>query len=54
MAAPHVAGVAAYLMALEGISTDEACARMVELAPAAITNAPSGTTNKLLFNGVKA
>lgn len=54
MAAPHVAGVAAYLMALEGVSSDKACDRIVELAISSISDAPSGTTSKLLFNGIDA
>ncbi|KAJ5494603.1 hypothetical protein N7463_010690 [Penicillium fimorum] len=54
MAAPHVAGAAAYLMALEGVTADKACARLVELALESISSAPSGTTSKLLFNGITA
>ncbi|KAJ6185270.1 alkaline serine protease [Penicillium mononematosum] len=54
MAAPHVAGAAAYLMALEGVASDKACARIVELAISSISSAPSGTTSKLLFNGINA
>lgn len=54
MAAPHVAGAAAYLMALEGVTADKACARIVELAISSISSAPSGTTKKLLFNGISA
>ncbi|KAJ5426193.1 alkaline serine protease [Penicillium sp. CMV-2018d] len=54
MAAPHVAGAAAYLMALEGVTSDKACARIVELAISSISSAPSGTTKKLLFNGISA
>ncbi|KAJ5802085.1 uncharacterized protein N7503_004535 [Penicillium pulvis] len=52
MAAPHVAGVAAYLIALEGVTADKACARLVELATSSISRAPSGTTSKLLYNGI--
>ncbi|KAJ5783290.1 hypothetical protein N7457_005064 [Penicillium paradoxum] len=52
MAAPHVAGVAAYLMALEGVTADKACARIVELAISSIATRPASTTSKLLFNGV--
>nr|Q9Y749.1 RecName: Full=Subtilisin-like serine protease Pen c 1; AltName: Full=Alkaline serine protease; AltName: Allergen=Pen c 1; Flags: Precursor [Penicillium citrinum]AAD25926.1 Pen c 1 [Penicillium citrinum] len=52
MAAPHVAGVAAYLMALEGVSAGNACARIVQLATSSISRAPSGTTSKLLYNGI--
>ncbi|KAJ5383773.1 alkaline serine protease [Penicillium concentricum] len=54
MAAPHVAGAAAYLMALEGVTADQACARLVELAIESISSAPSGTTSKLLFNGISS
>ncbi|KAJ5262636.1 alkaline serine protease [Penicillium chrysogenum] len=54
MAAPHVAGAAAYLMALEGVTSDKACARIVELAISSISSAPSGTTSKLLYNGINA
>ncbi|KAJ5559207.1 alkaline serine protease [Penicillium sp. DV-2018c] len=54
MASPHVAGAAAYLMAVEGVAADKACARIVELAISSISSAPSGTTSKLLFNGVSA
>ncbi|KAJ5827537.1 Peptidase S8/S53 subtilisin/kexin/sedolisin [Penicillium robsamsonii] len=54
MAAPHVAGAAAYLMALEDVSAEDACARLVELAIDSISSAPSGTTGKLLFNGISA
>ncbi|KAL1954338.1 hypothetical protein VTO42DRAFT_1365 [Malbranchea cinnamomea] len=54
MAAPHVAGVAAYLIALEGISTGEACARITQLATSSIINPGPNTTEKLLFNGVNA
>nr|AAT09329.1 alkaline serine protease [Penicillium chrysogenum] len=54
MAAPRVAGAAAYLMALEGVTSDKACARIVELAISSISSAPSGTTSKLLYNGINA
>lgn len=54
MAAPHVAGAAAYLMALEGVTSDKACARIVELAISSVSSAPSGTTSKLLYNGINA
>ncbi|KAJ5552049.1 hypothetical protein N7535_000004 [Penicillium sp. DV-2018c] len=54
MAAPHVAGAAAYLMAVEGVSAQDACARIVKLATSSISRPPSGTTSKLLFNGVSA
>lgn len=54
MAAPYVAGATAYLMALEGVTSDKACARIVELAISSISSAPSDTTSKLLYNGINA
>lgn len=54
MAAPHVAGAAAYLMALEGVSSGKACDRIVELAISSISSTPAGTTSKLLFNGINS
>ncbi|KAF2020972.1 subtilisin-like serine protease-like protein PR1A [Aaosphaeria arxii CBS 175.79] len=54
MATPHVVGLAAYLLAFEGISTDALCARIVELAhQGVITGLPSGTKNLLAFNGAQ-
>ncbi|OJD28109.1 hypothetical protein ACJ73_00479 [Blastomyces percursus] len=52
MAAPHVAGVAAYLMAIENISGGAVCDRLKELAKDSVKGTPKGTTHKLLFNGV--
>jgi hypothetical protein len=54
MASPHVAGVGAYLMALEGIAPAAVCDRIKELAIDAIANPDRRTTRKLLFNGVAA
>ncbi|PGH09501.1 hypothetical protein GX51_00606 [Blastomyces parvus] len=54
MASPHVCGLGAYLIALEGISGGGVCDRMKELANSIITGAPSGTTDKLIFNGAQA
>ncbi|KAK2734220.1 Secreted subtilisin-like serine protease sub5 [Myotisia sp. PD_48] len=51
MASPHVAGVGAYLIGLEGISGDAVCSRIKALGQAAVSNPGSGTTNKLLYNG---
>ena len=52
MAAPHVAGLAAYLMALEGISGGAVCDRLKELGTSSITDAGPGTpTNVLINNG---
>ena len=55
MATPHVAGLGAYLLTLEGISTSDLCARIVELAQKdVITEIPAGTANLLAYNGVDA
>jgi subtilisin family serine protease len=53
MASPHVAGLAAYLAGLEGYPGSKAtCARIRELATTnVITGLPSGTANRLVFNG---
>ncbi|KLJ10703.1 hypothetical protein EMPG_13926 [Blastomyces silverae] len=51
MSSPHAAGVAAYLMALEGISGGVVCDRLKELAKDSVKGAPMGTPPKLLFNG---
>jgi subtilisin family serine protease len=52
MATPHVAGLAAYLLSFENISTDGLCERIVELSgKGKITGIPSGTVNALAFNG---
>jgi subtilisin family serine protease len=55
MASPHVAGLAAYLIGLENLTTPAAVnARVVQLAGATgkgITGAPSGTTTLIAYNG---
>lgn len=52
MASPHVAGLGAYLMALEGVRGEAVCKRIKELATKdAIKNVPSGTTRDVVFNG---
>lgn len=52
MASPHVAGLGAYLMALEGIKGDAVCSRIKALATKGVArNVPSGTTRDVLFNG---
>ncbi|KAK3307784.1 peptidase S8/S53 domain-containing protein [Chaetomium strumarium] len=53
MASPHIAGLGAYLLALEGRRAPEAlCSYIKSLATAnAISGLPSGTTNRLAFNG---
>ncbi|KAF3480420.1 serine proteinase [Arthroderma uncinatum] len=51
MAAPHVAGLAAYIMALEGISGGAVCDRLKELGKAVVSDPGPGTqTNTLIFN----
>ena len=53
MAAPHVAGLAAYLLALEGRQTPEALSTRIQALALKdnITSLPSETKNYLAFNG---
>lgn len=53
MAAPHVAGLAAYLLALEGSKTPaELCQYIKDTATlGTITDLPGGTFNGIAFNG---
>jgi subtilisin family serine protease len=53
MATPHVAGLAAYLLGLEGKKTPAALSsRIITLSnKGKITGLPSGTANNLVFNG---
>jgi subtilisin family serine protease len=53
MATPHVAGLAAYLSSLQGYPGANAlCTKIKNLAtPNIITGLPSGTPNRLAFNG---
>ncbi|KAF3480224.1 alkaline protease [Arthroderma uncinatum] len=51
MASPHVCGVGAYLMVLEGIGPDRVCDRIKQLAQQSVRNPGPNTTNKLLYNG---
>ncbi|KAK5659830.1 hypothetical protein OQA88_13293 [Cercophora sp. LCS_1] len=53
MASPHIAGLGAYLLGLEGPRTPAAlCARIQALSTTGkITGLPSGTSNRLAFNG---
>jgi hypothetical protein len=53
MASPHIAGLGAYLLALNGRRAPEAlCDYIKSLATSnAISGLPSGTTNRLAFNG---
>ncbi|KAI5815287.1 oryzin precursor [Pyronema omphalodes] len=56
MASPHVAGLAAYLMALEGLTTPaEVTARIKQLAIDGVVQKPArNTVDALVFNGVGA
>lgn len=56
MATPHVAGLAAYLLGLEGAVSPAALSeRIIELANKdKITGLPDGTANNLIFNGAGA
>jgi subtilisin family serine protease len=55
MASPHVAGLAAYLISLEGLTTPDAVtARIKALAAgtgSAATGVESGTTTLIAYNG---
>lgn len=53
MATPHVVGVAAYLIALEGLNTPAAVlARIVALSGSGLVTSPgTGSPNRLLYNG---
>jgi subtilisin family serine protease len=53
MATPHVTGLGAYLLSLEGKRTPAALSsRIIALATTGkITGLPSGTSNRLVFNG---
>lgn len=53
MASPHVAGLAAYLIALEGLSSPSAIAnRIIGLSTTGVVVSPgSGSPNRLIYNG---
>jgi len=53
MASPHVAGLAAYLIGLEGLSTPSAVtSRIIALAQTGLITSPgSGSPNRLVYNG---
>nr|KMM71521.1 oryzin [Coccidioides posadasii RMSCC 3488] len=50
MAAAHVSGAGAYIMALEKIPGNEVCNRLKELAQSSIVRSSDKTTRKLLYN----
>ncbi|EFR05199.1 alkaline proteinase [Nannizzia gypsea CBS 118893] len=51
MAAPHVGGVGATLMASKHIAPSAVCAELIKMATGAVRNPGANTTNKLLYNG---
>lgn len=53
MATPHITGLGAYLLALEGTkSPQELCSYIASIASSGILSSiPSGTVNKLAYNG---
>ncbi|GAP84405.1 putative alkaline proteinase [Rosellinia necatrix] len=53
MSTPHVAGLALYLIALEGLSTPAAVTARIKAlgTPSRITGIPSGTVNLIAYNG---
>ncbi|EZF29994.1 hypothetical protein H109_02234 [Trichophyton interdigitale MR816] len=51
MAAPHVGGVGATLMASKGIAPSAVCAELIKMASEPVLNPGANTTNKLLYNG---
>ncbi|KAL2152769.1 hypothetical protein VTH82DRAFT_5954 [Thermothelomyces myriococcoides] len=52
MASPHVAGLAAYLLGLNGPQSPASlCNYIKETGNAVVSGEPSGTTNRLAFNG---
>lgn len=53
MASPHIAGLGAYLLALEGSKTPAALCNYIKTSAisGAISGLPSGTTDRLAFNG---
>lgn len=53
MASPHVAGLAAYLLTLRGSQSPTALCNYIKdtAINGAISGLPSGTINKLAFNG---
>ncbi|KAI1912735.1 subtilisin-like serine protease [Ophidiomyces ophidiicola] len=53
MAAPHVAGLGAYLMGLGATGGGPLCDRIKQLSYGAISNPGTSTTNRIIFNGVQ-
>lgn len=52
MATPHIVGLAAYLLAYDGLGTSGLCDRIVQLSlKGKITGLPSSTANQLAWNG---
>lgn len=52
-ASPHVAGLATFLMAREGLASRGAVHdRLIELATPDMVKGPNGSPNRIAFNGV--
>ena len=53
MASPHIAGLGAYLLALQGKKTPAELCNYIKSSAisGALSGLPSGTTNRLAFNG---
>ncbi|EEP81307.1 conserved hypothetical protein [Uncinocarpus reesii 1704] len=51
MAAPHVAGLGAYIMAIERTHPSRVCDRIKQVSIRAVRNAGPGTTSQLAYNG---
>jgi subtilisin family serine protease len=52
MAAPHITGLAAYLIALEGVSPLRVCDRIRELATRGVIPNAAGSPNLVAYNGI--
>ncbi|EER25588.1 Secreted subtilisin-like serine protease sub4 [Coccidioides posadasii str. Silveira] len=52
MAAPHIAGLGAYLMSTENLQPSQVCDRIKQLASNSVRNPGNGSTSKLANNGI--
>ena len=50
MASPHIAGLGAYFIALDGVSGGDVCNYIIDKANSGVGNPGSGTTDKLAYN----
>jgi subtilisin family serine protease len=51
MATPHIVGLAAYLMAIEGTSPGNVCSRLQSLSSQGLVTSSAGSQNYLAYNG---